>query len=624
MRRGRYRLLAGLLAVAFAAIPASADAAPPRPARVLFVGVPDLRWSDVLHMPNLLRLAESSSVANLSVRSSGEATRCGDALLELSAGTRVPSGVAGCPPPAEEVARLADRYRGASFAPRIGTLGSGVVRGVALDSAAAVVLTDVRRLPVEPSGPGAPGLTVAIDTQLYGITGGQRADRRAALDAVIDEQRRLEGGDAVVIVAGISDAATGPAQLHAIVVAGPGWGPGGLRSASTGRTGYVQLVDLTATLLAMTTDQALPDGVIGRPLERVPSSHRSPAALADDGRHARAAADVAGGTRNVLALFAAALLGLLLAGRREVWLPARLFAAAPVLTFLVQLLPWWRWGTPAYGGLVAAGSILVGLGVTLLDRRHRTAALVAVPAFTALVLVADQLAGAPLDLSAPMGDNPLVAGRFHGMGNMAFALMAASALFSAGVLAGRAATTRTRVAIAGGIGGVALAVDALPALGDDLGGLLALLPAVVLLAALVAGVRVTWERVALVAAATVGVAAIVGALDAARPPDRRTHIGRFVADLLHGHLDPVLDRKWRAMLRSFRNVALDVLVAATAAAAVVMRDRVPAALRPALAAVATVGVLGTLLNDSGVVVAAGVALAVVPALIGDTRHRGKE
>ncbi len=603
----------GLLGLLALLCPTPAAAAGPA-THVLFIGVPDLQWSDVAHMPALLQLARTSSVGNLSVRSSGEATRCGDALLELSAGTRVPSGIADCPPslPLWDVAGL--RYRSTTFHPVVGLLGDTVSGAVALDPVAAVLLTGAA------GGPEGSGLSVAIDTQLYGVGGAQRAARRAVLDAEIDRQRQQKGDGAIVIVAGISDNATGPAHLHTVIVSGPGWGPGGLRSASTGRDGYVQLVDLTATLVAMTTGRSLPDTVIGRPLQRVAGDHPSAASLADDDRHARAAADVSGGTRNTLALIAAAMLALLLAGRREAWLVARAIAAAPVLTFVVQVLPWWRWGTAAYAGLVAAGSVIAGAMVTVLERRrHRSAALLAVPAFTALVLVTDQLAGAPLDLSAPMGDNPIIAGRFHGMGNLAFALMAASALFCAGVLAGRVSSRRNRIAIVGGIGFVALAVDALPSLGDDLGGLLALFPAVVLLAALVAGVRVTWRRAAVVAGVTLALAVAIGAIDAARPPDRRTHIGRFVADLVHGHLDPVADRKWRAMVRSFGNVALDVFVALTVVAAVRLRERVPARLRAPLVAVAVVGVLGTLLNDSGVVVATGAALAVVPALIGDTR-----
>jgi hypothetical protein len=626
-RRGLVRaaatVAAGLFAVLLLVLPAAPAPAPPS-ARVLFIGVPDLRWSDVVHMPKLAALARTSAIANLSVRSSGTATRCGDGLLELSAGTRVPSGVVACPPSAAQVESLAKRYRSTTFKPRIGTLGDAVAVGATpLDPAAAVVLTESTGVPaaVQAVSPG-PGFWVAIDTELYGADGPQRRSRLGALDATIDRQRQLAGPDAEVVVAGISDNATGPAHLHAVIVSGPGWGGGELRSASTGRTGYVQLVDLTPTLIALTSQTPVPDSVIGRVLEPVPRSHRSIGSLADDDVHARAAADVSGATRNVLALVVAAVVGLLLAGRREAWVFARFVAAAPVLTFLVQVVPWWRWGTAAYAGLVAAGSLIAGGIVMLLARRDRIAALVAVPAFTAVVLIADQLAGAPLDLSAPMGDNPLIAGRFHGMGNMAFALMASAALFCAGVVAARVTGRRARVAVAGAIGAVALVVDAAPPLGDDFGGLLALLPALVLLVALVAGLRVTWRRVVVVAAATLLVAAAVGAIDAARPADRRTHIGRFVADLVHGHLDPVADRKWRAMLRSFGNVALDVLVVVTAAAAVAVRDRVPRELRAALAAVGVVAVLGTLLNDSGVVVATGAVLAVVPSVIGDTRSSG--
>ena len=624
-RRGLVAAVAAtVLAVPLLALPAAANAAGP-PKRLIFIGVPDLRWSDVVHMPLLADLASKSSVANLSVRSSGEATRCGDGLLELSAGTRVPTGVVACPPSPAEVTRLARRYRSAPFAPRIGTLGdAAVLTPRPFDPAAAVIVTSSAGVPPVTTEVGsAPELWVAVQTDLYGVDPAKRRARLTDLDAAIARDREIAGPDAVVVIAGISDNSTGAAHLHPVVVSGPGWGPGELRSASTGRTGYVQLVDVTATLLTLTGAPALPASVIGRPMTSVAGSHRSIAALADDGVHARAAADVGSATRNILALAVAALLALLLVGRRrEARWCARAFAAAPVLTFLVQVVPWWRWGTAAYAGLVAGGAAVIGALAAVVARRNPVAGLLAVPAFTAAVLVADQLAGAPLDLSAPMGDNPLVAGRFHGMGNMAFALMAAAALFCAGVLASRAAGIRNRIAIVAVIGIMAIAVDAAPPLGDDLGGLLALLPAVIVLGALVAGVRVTWRRAAVVAGLTLAAAVAVGAIDAARPPSRRTHIGRFVADLAHGRLDPVADRKWRAMVHSFVNPALDVLVAVTAAAAVALRRRIPADLLPALVAVAVVAVLGTLLNDSGVVVAAGAALAVVPAVIGDTRLDG--
>ena len=82
---------------------------------------------------------------------------------------------------------------------------------------------------------------------------------------------------------------------------------------------------------------------------------------------------------------------------------------APALIFLANALPWWRWSSWAYGGLVLGGCILIGAATAGVARRHRVAAMMAVPTFSVLVLTADQLAGSPLQLSAPLGDNPLSA-----------------------------------------------------------------------------------------------------------------------------------------------------------------------------------------------------------------------
>ena len=73
-----------------------AQASPARVAPVVLIGVPDLRWTDLSAMPTLRALMTTGAAGVLSVRSEGAVTRCGDALLELSAGTRVPSGVVSC------------------------------------------------------------------------------------------------------------------------------------------------------------------------------------------------------------------------------------------------------------------------------------------------------------------------------------------------------------------------------------------------------------------------------------------------------------------------------------------------------------------------------------------------
>ena len=237
----------------------------------------------------------------------------------------------------------------------------------------------------------------------------------------------------------------------------------------------------------------------------------------------------------------------------------------------------------------------------------------------------DQLLGAPLQLSAPTGDNPLVAGRFHGMGNVAFGLMCASLLFIAAVWATRARTSRGRVLVVVSIAVVALVIDGAPMLGDDLGGVISLLPSAMLLAALVLGVRLTWRRVLTGAGVVVAVAVGLAFADYARPASQQTHIGQFVGHVLHGGSDPVIRRKVRAVVRSVGNIALDVpvLVALWAIGTGRLRKRLSDLDQPgvgvAVVACTALAVLGSLLNDSGVVVAAAVLLAISPSVMSVSR-----
>jgi len=124
-----------------------------------------------------------------------------------------------------------------------------------------------------------------------------------------------------------------------------------------------------------------------------------------------------------------------------------------------------------------------------------------------------------------------------------------------------------------------------------------------------------------IGAAVVAVVA-VGALDHARGSGAETHLGRFVGQLLHGTGGTDVRRRLAAVGRSFGNVPFTLLVVVAIVLIVAARDplgrRLAAVdgLPAAAAAVATVAVLGTLLNDSGVAVG-GLALVVaVGAIVG--------
>ena len=156
--------------------------------------------------------------------------------------------------------------------------------------------------------------------------------------------------------------------------------------------------------------------------------------------------------------------------------------------------------------------------------------------FVAAVVLVDLLTGAHLQLSSVAGYSPLVAGRFAGIGNVAFGVLAAAVLL--------AASASRRAVVIAAVGLVAVAVDGAPPLGSDVGGVLALVPAFVLLAMLRTGTRVTLSRLALAGA---GAAAVVTAFALADFEIVAPNVGGFIISIadegtleFQGHLQPGL------------------------------------------------------------------------------------
>jgi hypothetical protein len=470
-----------------------------------------------------------------------------------------------------------------------------------------------------------PGSFVGVvDKRLYRVPGAERPIARDVVDAKIGKVLSDLPPEATLMVAGISDLSGGHAQLHVCVISGPGWTHTELRSSAAGRAPFVQLIDIAPTILAAEGIH-IPSYIVGRPMQRSGTRPPSIASYVDDNRHAVDQRTL--GQRVFLTLGIAAIVMLLLAaspwrlGRESARWLARLLAPAPAMIFLANAFPWWRWGQAAYGGIVIAGCVALGAATTLAARRHRAAGLVLVPIFSFAVLAIDQLLGAPLQLSAPLGDSPLIAGRFSGMGNLDFAVMATSALIAGGVLAGRL-SRGPAILTAAAFAGAAAVIDGAPTLGNDIGGVLTLLPASLVLVGLVAQVRLTKRRVLAVALATIVVAVGVATADYARPATDQTHVGRFVGQVLHGGASTEVRRKLDAALASFGWTIGTFVVVIALVLAVLCRKRIRDALaassgaRAAAVSVTVLAVLGTALNDSGITVAAMATIVAVSALYG--------
>ena len=185
-----------------------------------------------------------------------------------------------------------------------------------------------------------------------------------------------------------------------------------------------------------------------------------------------------------------------------------------------------------------------------------------------LTWLVDAAAGAPLAFNNPLGMNAVVAGRFYGVSNTAFALVAgALVVVIAGAWVALGGGRRTALLVTALLGGAALLVDGAPQLGADVGGALTLVPTLAFLAAGLAGLRLSWRRWLAIGTATALVVGGFAVVDLIRPGGP-THLGRFARQVVDGSAADVLGRKAYALVGPF--VTNPVMGAALACAVVLV------------------------------------------------------
>lgn len=642
-------LLTGLAAAVPAGVPVGLPPAQPDPSpAVLLIGAPGLRWEDVStdRTPALTRLAAAGSTGVLSVRSANPGTCPADGWLMAGAGNRARAGPASnspCPDAGPGPGALggiaADNARLRHDA-EIGALASLVTaagRCLYGSGGGAEHLTGVPAGPVPPAGCAL----LVVDAGPVHHDDRRDGDLRRVDRLVAAEAGPTLAAGGTVLVAGLADTSdrgeVGQPEphLHVAVAAGPAFPGGSLRSASTRRAPYVQVIDLAPTVLSL-LGLPQPATMAGQPWQRDPQRYTA-GALADLDRKAGAM------RRSTVPFFVLLFSGQILlyggalalsrrptrrkALRRGVYLVALIGTAIPGATYLANLLPWWR-ATPALPALLGsvalftAGVVAVALAGPW--RRSLLGPAGAVCAVTALVLVVDLVTGARLQMSSVAGYSPLVAGRFAGIGNVAFGVLAAGALLATACLV-QGRPRRPALLTCTAVGLLTVIVDGSPSWGSDLGGVLALVPGFAVLAMVATGIRVSALRLTAVAAGAVLPVALFAALDYLRDPQDRSHLGRFAAQLVEGDAATVLQRKAAANLDllTANPATLIVPVAVLLAAWLVLRRPSPlgtsleraAAWRAGLIAVLVTGVVGFAVNDSGVAVPALVLAVAAPAAV---------
>ena len=414
-----------------------------------------------------------------------------------------------------------------------------------------------------------------------------------------------------------------------------------LTSGATKQTGVVMLTDVLSTILG--SYDAAADGLIpGQPFRG--TEHADPQQLALD--RSEAARLVDGATVPALgSWFALGAVGVVillvppLARRPRLAGVGRALAAVAPLPLAVgmfaSLVPWWRAEHPtlALTGVVWAGCALLSVLVLAGPwRRHRLGPVGVSAALIAALILGESALGSPFQLSSPLGAQPISGGRFYGLSNHLFGMVLAASLMALLCLFSVVRTPRARVVWTLVVGVGVATVCVAPSMGADFGSMLATIPAFGLLALLVSGIRPRlWHLLALGAGGAIAVLG-VSFLDWLRPPEDRTHLGRFIDELLSGELIAVIVRKLSqniAMTTGYPALAVIMVLAVLASVALLIPGRLRwrrlAALdaeHPASYAVRVALVVGAwvgyAVNDTGPVLVAamvGLWLAHLPAVL---------
>ncbi|WP_349828877.1 hypothetical protein [Brevibacterium litoralis] len=577
-------------------------------------------------------------------------------------------GASGADLPVPDWDVYADRAEEDNYAPHLGLLAEGYPEIVAIGPGAAIATADAEGEVGDYAAPAGDAedfgrqVAGALDRSDLVVVDLGNAEEYGyslrALDARVGAvrgaltARHTAGSDAAnLLVTSLSDGRTDDTRMQFAAATGPDFPRGILSANSTKQPGLVQTTDVLPTLLAAVDvlGTKVDANLAGAPIHTVEPGWGgvagSATATGEDRIRFMLDRQVAVATQEAVSawffpVFAIGLLGLvvvaLAVGRRAfgrvrnpLAVGGAFFAAVPVSTYLVNTVPWERSTSPdvAMLGGVAGWALVITL-VALLGpwKRHPLGPLVVLTATTVGVLVVDILAGSPLQMSTLMGEPLLIAARFYGLGNSGLALYCTALLVGLGAVCTWIRTRWARIAVVAIAVLASCIVLATPGLGTKFGSVPTLLIGSAVLVFAVAGVRMTFGRVISAIGAAGGVMLLVLFADWLRPANHRTHFGRFFDSIVTGEAWPVLVRKIDMnigiLTQSWMTLLLPLVLAAVFWVLLdPARFRLPALpdlhrrfpfVRSALASLVVLLTVGTVINDSGVVVPAVGVLFLAP------------
>lgn len=492
------------------------------------------------------------------------------------------------------------------------------------------------------------GDLLRVDRQGRDLFGrSERAFGRAlhATDQVIGQLAAAldPGRDLLLVVSPHSPRADrGQAHLGVAVARGPGFPSGTwLSSASTRQRGIVTLPDVAPTILAHLGIER-PPGMIGRSWIALrapgPADERIEDAVRLNDESVFTDRTKAGiSTGFVIVQILVYLAAIFLMWRREksgrsgvgpfgrsVQFGGLAIVAFPLASYLANPLDGQRLGVPLFiGAMIAIDAVLVA--VASLIAREPLGRLLFISASTVAVIVIDLFLDAGLQLNATFGNEPIVAGRFAGLGNLAFSILGTCSVMTGALIIHRWPGRRPVFIGVALLFAITVYVDGAPGLGADVGGVIALVPSLGITLLLLSGRRPNPKILLAAAAGTVAALALFLLLDMSRSPEERTHLARLFEDIKDrgtGAFIETVQRKIRTNLRVFRSTIWTYLVppALAVMAWLLLRPtgrwhRLAVGypkLRAGLIGGLILAVVGYAVNDSGIVIPAMVLSYLAP------------
>ena len=418
-----------------------------------------------------------------------------------------------------------------------------------------------------------------------------------------------------------------------VIICGQDWPSGLLTGGTTRRPGLIAAIDIAPTILSY-FDIPVPPSLAGRAVVRADVDAVPPEASARVRRFADAEHRVHNTHRarrilvpaHVGAVWLAALLALLYASRggpsKRPWLRRPMAAlqllmiAAPIACFVVHLAP------PSFTPIqiiaaMAGGALVLAVGATFLPW-ERLAPMRQLCWLQVVILVVDVWGfGGWLQLGSLYGYSPITGARFYGLGNEAMSLLMGAAIIAFSTTPSFWQQLRWPRILLPALGCVLVIVTiGHPRLGANTGGTITAVVTCGTWLLLQAQPRRRGLAIGLLAGAVVAVLGAFILVDVLAPGGG-THMGHaareilsggpaaalgIVARKLHSSAAVLAVTPWTAVLVAWVAFALYVTLRPPRTLRSTWEDHPP--LRPAARALAIGAIVGSLVNDIGICVAA--------------------